>query len=133
VPWALVIRWVVRVLASLFVWRLATARRGAFGARRTPAASRAQMTRRAAGIAVREGASLGWHSFALGVLAVATVLLVSGGLTTTLLSPRWLGGVLLGGAVIMAIGAVLEGRALARLVAERRRRRHDQELRRLLS
>jgi hypothetical protein len=50
---------------------------------------------------------------------------------TAVLSPRWLGGVLLGLAVIAVLALGAEARVLWQEIAARRRRHHDEALRRL--
>jgi Flp pilus assembly protein TadB len=128
-PWALLIRLATRVLAGMFIWRTATARRNA-GA--MPVAGRRQRTRldAAASVrAIREGATLGWRTAATAVLCVAAAVLITGGVTLTVLSPRWLGITMLVLAAFAVMLATLEARLVWRQVAERRRRRRQQALR----
>ncbi|HYL72016.1 MAG TPA: hypothetical protein VEY89_12010, partial [Candidatus Dormibacteraeota bacterium] len=67
------------------------------------------------------------------VFLVAAVVLLTAGVTTTVLSPRWLGGLLLALSLASLCVAVLEVRAGLTLLAARRRRRRDQDLRGSLS
>lgn len=121
------------------MWRAAASRRGAYGVpntarpplRQSPLSPR--IDPRDAARAIREGASIGWRAFSAAVFFVAAAVLTTAGLTTALLSPRWLGIVLLVLATVALIAAVLEGRASVRIFSSRRRRRHDAELRRQLS
>jgi hypothetical protein len=136
-PVSLLIRWIVRLAVGLLVWRTATARRAA----RAPAGGppvagekpRTRIDARAAATAIREAASLGWRAISFAVFLVAAVVLVTAGTTSTVLSPRWLGGVLLGLAVLALVGAALEARMVVRLLRARRRRHHDDDLRHLIS
>src|SRR5579864_186406 len=101
-PWSVIIRAIVRLAAGLFLWRAATARRGAYGTAGGPPlqARPAQpkpgrLDTRDALRRFREGASLGWRLLSAAVLVVATALLGIGGVTLTVLTPRWLGILLL--------------------------------------
>jgi uncharacterized membrane protein len=132
-PWVLVLRWLVRLAVGLAFWRVTTRRRaGGYTATTPPVQRGAQGPRvnaRAAAAAIREGASFGWRTVSFAGFLIAGAVLVTAGLTTTILSPRWLGGVLLGLALIALAAAGFEARALVRLLRRRRRRRHDQDLR----
>jgi hypothetical protein len=132
-PWVLLLRWIVRIAAGLLFWRVATARRRAYAngtpPQRGAAARRADS--RAVGQAIREGVSIGWHVAAVAVLTVFASVLITAGVATAVLSPRWLGGVLLGLAVIAVLALGAEARVLWSEIAARRRRRHDDELRRI--
>ena len=135
-PWVLVVRWLVRLAVGLAFWRVATQRRAATanaGAplRRPPVPPR--IDPRAAAAAVREGASLGWRVLSAAVFLVAAVVLLTAGITTTVLSPRWLGGLLLALALAALCVSAVEVRAALMLLAARRRRRHDRDLRGSLS
>ncbi|MBV9101620.1 MAG: hypothetical protein JOZ46_02285 [Candidatus Dormibacteraeota bacterium] len=135
-PWVLLVRWVVRLALALAFWRVGTARRaagvpGAPPLRRPPGAPR--IDPRAAAAAVREGASLGWRTLSAAAFLAAAIVLLTAGVTTTVLSPRWLGGLLLGLAVASVGVSALELRSAVLLLAARRRRRHDRELRSSLS
>src|ERR1700730_12360530 len=130
-PWVLVLRWLVRLAVGLAFWRVTTRRRGGGHPPTTPpvqpGAPRPRVDARAAAAAIREGASLGWRTVAFVGVLIAGGVLVTAGLTTTILSPRWLGGVLLGLALIALLASGLEARALLRLLSRRRQRRHDQD------
>jgi hypothetical protein len=132
-PWVLLLRWIVRVAAGLLFWRMATARRRAY-AHGTPlqrAAADRSVDGRAIAQAIREGVSIGWHVAAVAVLAVFASVLITAGVATAVLSPRWLGGVLLGLALVAILALGAEARVLWQEIAAHRRRRHDEELRRL--
>ena len=135
-PFALIVRTLARLAATLFAWRMATARRGAYGAAGGPQVRGAHRPRgsrldsRSAVVRLRESASLGWRVAAAAVLLVAAALLVTGGTTLTVLSPRWLGILLLVTAVAAFAGVIAEVLSARRIVALRRRRRHDADLRR---
>jgi len=133
VPWVLLLRWVVRLAAGLFFWRLVTARRNAYAPGAPPVRGRAAARRinpRAAALAIREGVSLGWRAITVVTLLVLASLLVDAGVSLVVLSPRWLGATLLGLAVVALVALYLESLWLYRAVAARRRRRHDELLRR---
>jgi hypothetical protein len=133
VPWALLIRMFARIAAGLFLWRVATARRGAYrtapnGAPVGAPPPPARLRGRGAAAAIREGAVLGWRAVSLVAFIVAAVVLVTAGSTLTVLTPRWLGGVLLGLAVVSIVAAFLEARVVYRLLAVRRQRRRQERL-----
>jgi hypothetical protein len=131
-PWALVIRLLIRVLAGMFLWRTASARRGhGTPVRGTPPHSR--LGHVPSIDAVREGATLGWRLTALTVFIAATAVLVSAGVTLTVLSPRWLGITLLVLATACAVVAGLELRLVLRVLEARRKRRQAQSLRAKIS
>ena len=77
---------------------------------------------------VLEGARLAGLAAALLAFAVAALVLISAGTTLTVLTPRWLGIVMLGLAALLAAGAVREGVWLRRGLALRRRRRRVERL-----
>jgi hypothetical protein len=128
-PWTLLIR----ILTGVFFWRLAGARRRAAAARaagRTAgraAASSPAMRRRIR--EAREAASLASRLFVTVGFAVATALCLAGGTSSVVLTPRWLGGVLLAVGLVFAVLTVREARLARRLVKVRRLRRRDRELR----
>jgi hypothetical protein len=138
-PWAMLLRAIARLAGSLLVWRMATARRGAQGAAagapvasgRTAAPPLRLDTTAAARL--RDAASLGWRAFSAAVLLVATTLLVSGGVTLTVLTPRWLGIVLLVLAVASLTAAFVDLLAIRRIVVAQRQRRRADALRREVS
>src|SRR3984893_15041360 len=125
-PWVLVLRWLVRLAVGLAFWRVTTRRRAGGYTATTPPLQRDPARPRRPGAApaaaLREGASLGWRTVSFAGFLIAGAVLVTAGLTTTILSPRWLGGVLLGLAVIALVSAGFEARALLRLLSRRRRR-----------
>jgi Flp pilus assembly protein TadB len=128
-PWGILIRLMTRVLAGMFIWRTATGRRTRDA---TPVRAPQQRTRinaTASVQAIREGARLGWHVVAVLTFFAAAVVLITAGVTLTVLSPRWLGITLLALAALAAGCVALELRLLWRLLSERRRRRQQQALR----
>jgi hypothetical protein len=126
-PWSLL----VRLLSGLLFWRLATARRrartggatsGPVGtSSRTPMAQRVREAREAASLLSRLAVVTGF--------AVATALCLAGGTSSVVLSPRWLGGVLLAAAVFFGVLTVREARLARAVVMTRRLRRRDRRLR----
>jgi hypothetical protein len=64
----------------------------------------------------------------LTFLSASAVLLVSG-LTIVVLGPRWIGAILLAGALAAGWATWFEGRVLVVAVQMRRRRRRDERLR----
>lgn len=77
---------------------------------------------------VLEGARLAAFALAMLAFAAAALVAVSAGTTLTVLTPRWLGIVLLVVAVAFAAAAVREGVWLSRAVALRRRKRRVERL-----
>jgi hypothetical protein len=131
-PWAILIRLVARLAAGLFLWRLATRRRRAYAASQgapgaTPPAR--HIDPRAAMMAVRTSVSLGWRALITGVCVAAAAVLGVAGVTIVVLTPRWLGAILLAGGVAAAVAAWFEGRLLFVSIRERSRRRRDERLR----
>lgn len=135
-PWTLVLRYVARIAASLLFWRLATARRAAAytapsqPGRRATAPPPAPRLQSAVATRLRETASLGWRAFSAAVLLVATVLLTSGGVTLTALSPRWLGIAMLVLAAVALVAAVVDLLGVRALLRARQRRLSAEALRR---
>ena len=134
-PWTLLLRYIARIAASLLFWRLATARRAAgqttasqpgrpAGAPPPPRLQSLVATR------LRETASLGWRVFSAAVLLVAAALLTSGGVTLTVLSPRWLGIAMLVLAAVALGAAVVDLLAVRSLLRARQRRLRAEDLRR---
>src|SRR5579884_2832602 len=127
-PWTLLARMLIRVLAGMFIWRTATGRRAA--GRGVPAAAeRSRLDPGATINSIREGARLGWRLVSLIVFLAAAAMLLSAGTTLTVLSPRWLGITLLVLALAAAVVAVIDLRGVLRILHARRRRREDQSLR----
>ncbi len=77
----------------------------------------------------REAASLASRLFVTVGFAVATALCLAGGTSSVVLTPRWLGGVLLAVGLVFAVLTVREARLARPLVKVRRLRRRDRELR----
>ena len=130
-PWVLILRWVVRVATGLIFWRVATSRRRPYTTPASPGRTTQsrRVDRRAAVLRIREGVSLGWRAVTTLTLAIFMSLLVDAGVSLVVLSPRWLGGLLLGLAVIAAVALYVESRSLWAALRERRRRVHDDRLR----
>src|ERR1039457_4516129 len=131
-PWAIVIRLLARLAASLFFWRLATSRRRAFaGGQPVPGATpKARIDAEAAVMAVRASILLTWRALLTAVFLTATAVLMVAGVTIVILSPRWLGAILLAGAVATGGATWFEGRVLVVAARMRSRRRRDERLRR---
>ena len=130
-PLALLLRLLLRYAGALVFWRVATARRGAYGSGRplvagTPTRARLELRERVA--RWREGASLAWRVTSLTVLLVVVAVLIAAGLGPAILGPRWLGVSLLVLASIACGAALAEVIAVQRLLSARRRRRHDRDL-----
>jgi hypothetical protein len=130
-PWAIVIRLLARLAASLFFWRIATNRRRAFaGGQPVPGATpKARLDAQAAVIAVRNSILFTWRALLTVVFLTATTLLLVAGLTIVVLTPRWLGAILLAGALGTGWATWFEGRVLVVAVRMRNRRRRDERLR----
>ena len=131
-PWSVLIR----IVTGLFFWRLAGARRRAAAAqagghpaaRTTPGSAAMRRRIREA----RETASLASRVVVTAGFAIATALCLAGGTSSVVLTPRWLGGVLLAAGTVFAILTIREARLARRLVRLRRLRRRDRLLRREL-
>jgi hypothetical protein len=130
-PWAIVIRLLARLAASLFFWRIATSRRRAFaGGQAVPGATpKARLDAQAAVMAVRTSILLTWRALLTATFLASTVVLLVAGVTIVILSPRWLGALLLAGAVATSAATWFEGRVLAVALRMRSRRRRDERLR----
>jgi hypothetical protein len=130
-PWAIVIRLLARLAASLFFWRLATGRRRAFaGGQAVPGATpKARIDAEAAVMAVRASILLTWRALLTATFLTATAVLAVAGVTIVILSPRWLGAILLAAAVAAAGATWFEGRVLVVAIRMRSRRRRDERLR----
>jgi hypothetical protein len=128
-PWSLLIR----LLSGVLFWRLAGARRRAAagqaaGRAAGRVASSPAMRRRIR--EARETASLASHLAVVFAFALATSLCIAGGTSSVILSPRWLGGVLLAVGAGFATLTFREARLARAIVRTRRLRRRDQQLRR---
>jgi hypothetical protein len=113
-PWAILIRLVARLAAGLFLWRLATRRRRAYaGGQGVPGATPAHhIDPQAAMLAVRTSLSLGWRALITGICVAAAAVLGVAGVTIVVLTPRWLGAILLAAGLAAAVAAWFEGRLL---------------------
>lgn len=128
-PWTILIR----LFSSLVFWRLAGARRraataGAAGRAAGRAAAGSPTVRRRIREA-RETASLASRLIVVLGFSMATTLCLAGGTSSVVLSPRWLGAVLLAAGCFFAILTVREARLARQLVRVRRLRRRDRQLR----
>jgi hypothetical protein len=130
-PWAIVIRLLARLAASLFFWRIATSRRRAYaGGQPVPgAAPKARLDAQAAVMAVRRSILLTWRALLTVTFLAATAVLGVAGVTIVILTPRWLGALLLAGAVATGWLTWFEGRVLVVALRMRNRRRRDERLR----
>jgi hypothetical protein len=130
-PWAIVIRLLARLAASLFFWRLATGRRRAFaGGQAVPGATpKARIDAEAAVMAVRASILLTWRALLTATFLTATAVLLVAGITIAILTPRWLGAILLAGALVTGAATWFEGRVLVVALRMRNRRRRDERLR----
>jgi hypothetical protein len=130
-PWAIVIRLLARLAASLFFWRLATGRRRAFaGGQAVPGATpKARVDAEAAVMAVRASILLTWRALLTATFLTATAVLLVAGITIAILTPRWLGAILLAGALATGATTWFEGRVLVVALRMRNRRRRDERLR----
>ncbi len=130
-PWAIVIRLLARLAASLLFWRVATNRRRAFaGGQAVPGTTpKTRIDAQAAVIAVRTSILLTWRALLTATFLVATTVLLVAGLTIVVLGPRWLGALFLIGALATGWATWLEGRVLVVALRMRNRRRRDERLR----
>ena len=131
-PLALVIRLLVRLVAGLFFWRLASNRRRAFaGGQAAPGAAPKphQIDAQAAMTAVRTSVSLSWRALLAVTCAAAAATLAAAGVTIAVLTPRWLGALLLVAAIVVGAAAWYEGRLLFVALRARSRLRRAERLR----
>jgi hypothetical protein len=130
-PWAIVIRLLARLAASLFFWRIATSRRRAFaGGQAVPGATpKTRIDAQAAVMALRTSILLTWRALLTAAFLAATAVLGVAGVTIVVLTPRWLGALLLAGAVAAGVAGWFEGSVLVVAVRMRNRRRRDERLR----
>jgi hypothetical protein len=130
-PWAIVIRLLARLAASLFFWRIATNRRRAYaGGQAVPGATpKARIDAQAAVMAVRTSILLTWRALLTAAFLTVTAVLLVSGLTIVILGPRWLGAILLAIALATGWASWFEGRVLVVAVRMRQRRRRDERLR----
>ena len=130
-PWAIVIRLLARLAASLFFWRIATSRRRAYaGGQAVPGATpKAQLDAQAAVMAVRTSILLTWRALLTVDVPRGDRVLGVAGVTIVVLTPRWLGALLLAGAWRPLAPTWFEGRVLVVAMRMRSRRRRDERLR----
>jgi uncharacterized membrane protein len=131
-PWVLVIRLLARLAASLFFWRVATRRRAtqAGGGQAAPGATpKAKIDAQAAVMAVRTSILLTWRALLTATFLAGTAVLLVSGLTIVVLGPRWLGAILLAGALATGWATWFEGRVLVVAVRMRNQRRRAERLR----
>jgi hypothetical protein len=131
-PWAIAIRLIARLAAGLFFWRIATNRRRAFANGHGPAGATPksrQIDAQAAVMAVRDSVLLTWRALVTGTFLAATAVLAVAGVTILILTPRWLGALLIVAAVAAGVATWFEGRVLFIAIKMRSRRRRDERLR----
>lgn len=130
-PWAIVIRLLARLAASLFFWRIATNRRRAYaGGQAVPGATpKGRIDAQAAVMAVRTSILLTWRALLTAAFLTVTAVLLVSGLTIVILGPRWLGAILLAIALATGWASWFEGRVLVVAVRMRQRRQRDERLR----
>jgi hypothetical protein len=130
-PWAIVIRLLARLAASLFFWRIATNRRRAFaGGQPAPGTTpKARLDAQAAVMAVRASILLTWRALLTATFLASTAVLAVAGVTIVILTPRWLGAILLAAAIGAGAATWFEGRVLVVAIRMRNRRRRDERLR----
>lgn len=113
--------WLVRLVLGALAWRLARARRTG-----RPVVDVPTLRRRAG--SAREGAAIAVRFLVVVVLLSFCGGLLAAGSTALALSPRWLGGLLVGAGAVVAATTVPEIIALRRTVRRRRLRRRALEL-----
>jgi uncharacterized membrane protein len=131
-PWAIAIRLLARLAASLFFWRIATRRRGAYagaGQAVPGAPPKSRIDAQAAVMAVRTSILMTWRALLTATFLTVTAVLLVSGLTIVVLGPRWLGAVLLAVALAAGWATWFEGRVLVVALRMRNRRRRDERLR----
>ena len=129
-PWAIAIRLLARLAASLFFLRMATRRTAQAGGQAVPGATpKARIDAQAAIMAVRRSILLTWRALLAATFLAATAVLLVSGLTIVVLGPRWLGAILLAVALATAWATWFEGRVLVVALRMRNRRRRDERLR----
>ena len=120
-PWQLLFR----LASGILLWRLAAnRRRGGPNARPFPPLPGMQRVRD-----LQETASLLSRVAITAGFGVATALCIAAGTSSAVLSPRWLGGVLLAAGAVFAVVTLREARAARAMVTMRRLRRRDRRLR----
>jgi hypothetical protein len=124
-PWSLLIR----LLSGVLFWRLAGARRRAAAGQAAGRAAASSPALRRRIRHARETASLLSHLAVVAGFGLATALCLAGGTSSVVLSPRWLGAVLLAAGAFFAVLTFREARLARAIVRTRRLRRRDQQLR----
>jgi hypothetical protein len=100
------------------------------GGQAVPGATpKARIDAEAAVMAVRASILLTWRALLTATFLTATAVLAVAGVTIVILSPRWLGAILLAAAVAAAGATWFEGRVLVVAIRMRSRRRRDERLR----
>jgi hypothetical protein len=131
-PWAILIRLLARLAASLFFWRMATRRRQTVpGGQTAPGAppKPRHIDAQAAMDAVRHSVSLTWRALLTAVYIAGAAVLAVAGVTIIVLTPRWLGAILLAAGITSGVAAGFEGKLLFVTLRARSRRRRDERLR----
>ena len=113
-PW----RWITQLLLLLVAWRVARSRRSG-----QPVVNAEAVKSRVA--AAMEPVGIAGHLVVIAVVACVCAALLIAGVTALVLSPRWLGGTLVGVAAICALAAVPEVRRVRRTLRARRLRLRD--------
>jgi len=80
-------------------------------------------------MAVRNSILLTWRALLAAMFLAATAVLLVAGVTIVVLTPRWLGALLLAGALATGFATWFEGRVLVVALQMRKRRRRDERLR----
>jgi hypothetical protein len=80
-------------------------------------------------MAVRTSILLTWRALLTATFLGTTTVLLVAGLTIVVLGPRWLGALLLAGALATGWATWFEGRVLVVALRMRNRRRRDERLR----
>ncbi|MFN2592365.1 MAG: hypothetical protein ABR532_05990 [Candidatus Dormibacteria bacterium] len=109
---------------------LSRARSAAQGRVRTMPGTQGRLARRTADL--YRDARIAAQAFTLLVYLAAAAALITAGTSTAVLSPKWLGAILLVLGAAALVAAVLEGRRLRQAVLRRRLQRRDEALRKEL-
>jgi hypothetical protein len=126
--WRILFRVASLLLAGRTMARQRRARSGSAGPPRPTLPG--QLARRLS--AVRRDAGIAARIFTLGVFLAASGVLATAGTSSAVLTPRWLGVVLLTLAAAAGVAAFLEARGLRRAIVLRRLQRRDEAVRREL-
>ena len=79
--------------------------------------------------AVRHSVSLTWRALLTAVYIAGAAVLAVAGVTIIVLTPRWLGAILLAAGITSGVAAGFEGKLLFVTLRARSRRRRDERLR----